>query len=167
LAKEYFVLAAAGIGIVGSLGGVIIGQRMSRAWQREQWVMDHRIQEFRELLDALANSLRIALMMYAGAVIDAERQREILAAHSTAMRVIRSRIFVMEEVIRFNIEVRWAEALNHHNKTLDIAQLATVFNEIRGQIVEAARAHQSMMPRVRRLFRRKRKGQIPNQPLGH
>ncbi len=156
--QEYVTLAVAGIGIVGSLSGVIVGQRMSRSWQREQWVLDRRVQEFRELLDALADDFRVAMTMYVGAVIDSDGQREIVASHSTAMRVIRSRVFVFEEVTKFNIELRWTSAVNHHRQTSDIEMLATIFNGIRVQIVNAARPALSTqrLPWLKRLFRRRR-----------
>ncbi len=156
--QEYVTLVVAGIGIVGSLSGVIVGQRMSRSWQREQWVLDRRVQEFRELLDALADDFRVAMTMHVGAVIDSDGQREIVESHSTAMQVIRSRIFVFEEVTRLNIELRWTTAVNHHRQTFDVERLATVFTEIRVQIVNAARPVLSAqrLPWCRRLFGRKR-----------
>ena len=76
---------------------------------------------------------------FAGAQIDSDGQREIIETHSTAMRVIRSRLFVAEEVHKFEIEVRWSNAVNHHRQSFDVERLATAFNEIRHQIVIAAR----------------------------
>lgn len=139
MTHDWFALAVAGIGVVGSLSGVLIGQRISQSWLREQWVLDRRTEEFRQLLDGLANSLWASLMMYTGAVLDAEKQRDIIEAQANAMRVIRSRIFVIEEVVRLNIELRWGTALNRHRQDLDIEKLATVFNELRMEIVKAAR----------------------------
>jgi len=98
------------------------------------------------------------MTMHIGAVIDSVGQREIVESHSTAMRVIRSRIFVFEEVTRFNIEMRWNLAVNHHRRTFDVEKLATVFTEIRVQIVKAARPALSTqrLPWFKRIFRRKR-----------
>lgn len=106
------ILALAGIG--GTLGGVYIGQRMSQKWQREQWVLDNRKEEFRVLLDALAESLRVELTMYAGGALSPVQQRDFVETHSNTMRIIRSRIFVSDVVNGFQFENRWAEALKAH-----------------------------------------------------
>lgn len=143
MTHDWVTLAVAGVGVVGSLSGVLIGQRVSQSWQRERWLLDQRTQEFRELLDALADSLRASLMMYAGAILEPEKQREIVETQANTMRVIRSRIFVIEEVVRLNIELRWGNALNRHRQDLDIEKLATVFNELRLEIVKAARPLQN------------------------
>jgi hypothetical protein len=50
-------LIVASVGIAGSLGGVLLGQHMTRSWQQRQWPMDQRKDEFRELIAALADSM--------------------------------------------------------------------------------------------------------------
>jgi hypothetical protein len=131
------ILALAGIG--GTLGGVYIGQRMSQKWQREQWVLDNRKEELRVLLDALAESLRVELTMYAGGALSPEQQRDFVGTHSNTMRIIRSRIFVADVVERCQMEDRWARALKVHQNSMDVAPLATVYKELQNEIVSAAR----------------------------
>jgi hypothetical protein len=159
LTREFFPLAAAGIGIVGFLAGVVMGQRMSRSWQREQWLLDRRVEEFRELLDALADSLRVSMKWFAGAQIDSDGQREMIESHETAMRVIRSRSFVVEEVHKFQIEAQWSNAVGHHHHSPNTERLAATFNEIRSQIVIAARPtlNTRHTPWFKRLFSKKLK----------
>jgi hypothetical protein len=130
------ILALAGIG--GTLGGVYVGQRMSQKWQREQWVLDNRKEEFRVLLDALAESLRLELTMYAGVVLSGEQERAIIETHSNTMRIIRSRIFVADVVNGFQFETRWAEALKVHQYLRDAAPLAAVYSTLRTEIIRAA-----------------------------
>jgi len=155
---DWITFGVAGVGVVGSLSGVIVGQQVSQSWQRDQWVLDRRTQEFRELLDALADSLRASLMMYAGAILEPEKQRDIVETQANTMRVIRSRIFVIEEVVRLNIELRWGNALNRHRQDLDIEKLANVFNELRLEIVKAARPIPSrpVRSRLRWILRHRR-----------
>jgi hypothetical protein len=49
-------LVVAVVGIAGTLGRVVLGQWMSRSWQREQWLLDNRKQEYCELLSAVSNA---------------------------------------------------------------------------------------------------------------
>jgi hypothetical protein len=74
---------------------------------------------------------------------------------------------VIEEVIRFNIEMRWSMAVNHHRQTLEIEKLATVFNEIRVQIVNAARPALSArrLPWFKRLLGGKRSKEVPSAAM--
>jgi hypothetical protein len=137
LTQETVTLVVAGFGIAGTFGGVFLGQSMSQSWQREQWLRDHRIQEFRELLDALADSLRVSMTMHAGALME-DQQRDIVKTHSNAMRVIRSRIFTMDFVHESQIEIRWVEASMQHSRDHNVAALAIVFNILQQKIVAAA-----------------------------
>lgn len=159
MAQESITLIVAGLGIAGSLSGVILGQRMSRSWQREQWMLDRRVEEFRELLDALSDDFRSSMMLYAGSVLDPDMQRQLVESHSTAMRLIRSRIFVFDEVVKLDLEMQWTSAINHHRKTLDLETLSAIFTDIRFKIVGAARQSATARPKTwfGRLFKRKRK----------
>jgi hypothetical protein len=130
------ILALAGIG--GTLGGVYIGQRMSQKWQREQWVLDNRKEEFRMLVDALSDSLRIETTKYSGMVLSGEQERAIVETHSNTMRVIRSRIFVADVVEQCRLDERWVEALKAHQVSFDIAPLAAVYSTLRAEIIRAA-----------------------------
>jgi len=152
---EAIAVITTSVGIVGSLLGVIIGQQMSRSWQREQWILDRRVDEFRELLDALAESLRVCMTMHADSLLGVMTPKEVLATHSNTMRVIRSRIFVFDEVVRFNIETQWSEAVILHQRMGSVEDLGAAFNGIRFQIVKAARTAQK--PWYRRIFRPKMK----------
>jgi len=129
------LLALAGIG--GTLGGVFIGQRMTQRGQREQWVRDSRKEEFRVLLDALADSLRAELVM-CGLALSSDQERSIIETHSNTMRVIRSRIFVADLVNSAQLEARWAEALKAHQNSFDVASLAAVYSKLRMEIIKAA-----------------------------
>jgi len=132
-------LIGAGVAVAGTLSGVFLGQRMTKDAQREQWVRDNRKDESRELMIALADSLRVELTMYAGAVIGPDQERVIVETHSNAMRVIRSRIFIVDVVVKADIETKWAEAIKAHQHSLDVGPLGRTFNEIRLAVVNATR----------------------------
>lgn len=141
--QSLLTLLGAVVGIVGTLGAVYLGQRMSRTWQREQWIRDNRIMEFRKLLNALADSLRVEMTLYAGAVLEPDQQKAIVESHASTMRTIRTRIFTIDFVQRTQIEVTWSEALQQHQKMFDVPALAAVFSEIRNQILIDATSRNS------------------------
>ena len=110
---------------------------MNKDAQREQWVRDNRKEESRELMIALAESLRTALMMYPGAVLSPDQKRLIVENHSNAMRAIRSRIFIVDVIMKVDAETKWGLALQAHQHSLDRDALGQVFNEIRLEVVNA------------------------------
>lgn len=131
-------LIVAGAGICGTLGGIVIGHFLTRSSQRDQWLRDCKKEEFRELLTALADSFRSSITMHSGAVLDSDAQMKMIESHSNALRVIRSRIFIANTVTELGIELRWAEAIDRHRRTLDVAALSTLYNTLRVKIVEIA-----------------------------
>lgn len=147
MAQEYIILIVCGLGIGGSLGGVILGQQMSRSWQREQWRLDRRLEEFRELLDAIADGRRVTLTWRVGAILGEGMQREVLATSSHTMQVIRNRVFILHEVIQFRIEERWTAAVSEYIRTYNTDKLGSVFNEIREQIVNASQKTRLSAPK--------------------
>jgi hypothetical protein len=46
-------LIVAGLGIAGTLGGILVGHLLTRSWQQRQWLLDNRRQEYREVLNAV------------------------------------------------------------------------------------------------------------------
>jgi hypothetical protein len=52
-------LIVAGLGIGGTLGGIVVGHILSRSAQRKQWVLDRRHEEFQELIRAFDTSMLI------------------------------------------------------------------------------------------------------------
>jgi hypothetical protein len=130
-------LIGAVVAVAGTLAGVFLGQKMNKDAQRDQWVRDNRKEESRELMIALAESLRVELMMYPGAVLSSDQQRLIIETHSNAMQVIRSRIFIVDVIIRADIETKWGLAIKAHQDSFHPAPLGQAFNEIRLEVVNA------------------------------
>lgn len=131
-------LIVAGLGIGGTLGGIVVGHVLTRSWQRKQWILDNRKEEFRELLTALAESLRIQMTKHAGALLNASEQKALIDAQAMVMRTIRDRIFIANDVERLNIENVWSAAVMSHHRTLDITPLAYTYRSIRDEVVKAA-----------------------------
>ena len=91
-------------------------------------MLDRHKEEWRELLTALAESLRCALKVYPMRLLDSDEQREIVNAHADCFRVIRDRIFIASEVKRLDLENRWSTAVQHHSETLDASKFGKAYD---------------------------------------
>jgi hypothetical protein len=130
--------SVAAFGIVSAFVGGLINQRMTRNAQHEQWFMDQRKEEWRELLTALAEALRSLLRLRIAAGLDSDDERAIVAVQSNTFRVIRDRIFIAADVERLNIENRWSKACMDHHKSLDPVELGKQYDILRREIVNIA-----------------------------
>jgi hypothetical protein len=131
-------LIVAALGIVGTFGAPIVTVYMNRSWQREEAIRDERLKEYRELLDALTESLQIELTWFEGVVFTPEQERAMVDVHSKTMRIIRNRLFVAVEVDSMNIEYQWGNALKAHYESMEVKPLTDAYLAIRAAIVSAA-----------------------------
>lgn len=125
-------------GVVAPFAGIFYGHFLTRSWERERWVKDKRNEEWRELLTALADSLRVHLKMYPGRALDPDDYREILSVSEACFRVIRDRIFTAPDVKQLNLENRWSAAVEQHQLNLDAWKLGSIYDAIRLEIVKVA-----------------------------
>lgn len=125
-------------GAIGPLAGILVGHFLTRSWQSRQWLLDRRNEEWRELLTALSESLRMSVRVYPGRLLNSDDQQEIIVAHENCVRTIRDRIFIAREVRALDIESLWAAALIKHNRTLDANAIGAVYDEIRLKILNVA-----------------------------
>jgi hypothetical protein len=123
---------------VGPLAGIVLGHFLTRSWQHKQWLLDRRKEEWRELLTALAESLRASLKIYPARALSGDEEREIVNAQSDSFRVIRDRIFIAADVKALDLENRWSAAVQHHSQTLDAPKLGKTYDAIRLEIVKRA-----------------------------
>lgn len=133
-------LIVAALGIVGTFGAPIVTLKMNRAWQREQWMRDERVKEYRELLDALAESMRVVLMRH-GDVLPSEDQSRHVEALSNITRVMRNRILIAAEAYQMDIETKWFEAIRVYRHTLDLSALSSAYGKIQVEIARAVQRH--------------------------
>ena len=123
---------------VGPLAGVMIGHFLTRSWQRKQWLLDRRKEEWRELLTALAEVLRPSLQIYPPRELSADERREIENAQANSFRVINDRIFIATDVKALDLHNRWSAAIQHHSETLDATKLGKTYDALRLEIVKRA-----------------------------
>jgi ABC-type siderophore export system fused ATPase/permease subunit len=145
------IIAIAGFAttLAGTLGGVVIGQRMSRSSQREQWLLDTTKQEYRELLSAFSTAHMAFQRLYEPGNVSSEQdQRQCSAVELDSYRVLRDRLYTAVELEREDIRRRWAEALVNFKDTKDARKFADRFSSICDTIVWLATDKKGERPNV-------------------
>jgi hypothetical protein len=125
------------VGILGTLGGIVIGQRMARSWQRKQWLLDKKIEEYRELLASLTETFTAHVRMQ-GEGLDSESQRKVADLEAKSLRTIRDRILVAKEISEASILEHWILALRRFERSLNGKQFSADFHAIGDSIVKLA-----------------------------
>jgi len=131
----------AAFGIVSAFIGGLINQKMSRNTQHEQWLLDQRKEEWRELLSTLTRSYTLHLHGRRTAETDAE-----------ALTVIRDRLYIAVEVQDLRVLERWSRISKDPRTQMLVME--GPFNELITDIVVSA----LKMPesRIARILKRKR-----------
>jgi hypothetical protein len=135
-------LIGAGVAVIGTLGGVVIGQQMSKNAQKDQWRRDNVRQECRELLGQLSVTL-FAFIDWANAVrfeahhakasenavaVTQQYNKAVVNLH----RNFGSRLLIANEIINAKIAARWQSEVidpylaDYNDGKLDIAYQALV-----------------------------------------
>ena len=117
--------------VAGPLIGVVLGGYLSRMWQREQWVLDNKKQEYRELMTALTRTYGLFAQYKAPMVaIDAQTQRMLDEADAEALLILRDRLFIRKEIEDANVQSMWVGAVIAYDRTLDLSTFTHAFNNI-------------------------------------
>ena len=127
---------------LGPLIGIWMGHHLLRSQQRKQWIVDHRIEEWRELLAVLANSFTMTRQVSNEIETPALKLEKLtinLAARSQAGDVLLNRLFIAKEVGELKLHHRWVKALQQYDTDQDTTQFGTQFGEIVRSIREKAR----------------------------
>lgn len=127
------------VGILGTLGGIVIGQQMARSWQRQQWLLDKKIEEYRELLASLSETFTVHIQMrHLGVPLDSASQRKLADLEAKSFRTIRDRILVAKEIREAKILEDWRSALAQFEQALNRKQFSADFHAISDSIVKLA-----------------------------
>jgi hypothetical protein len=102
LHQETATLIVAGLGIGGTLGGIVVGHFLTRSWQQQQWLLDNRREEYRELLNAITTSymafVHIAEQTGLGTTVSPEITLRAEQSAIDSFRTLRDRILIADEV---------------------------------------------------------------------
>lgn len=148
-------LAAAIVGPVCALVGVFLGNYLTRSSQREQWRLDRRTEEYRELLRAMATVFTNKQRFGTGGTGDRQFNIELEQANVESLRVLRDRIIIAPELADANILTRWHLALDHadgYRGTTNWKAFADEYTTLTETLVQMALAPPPS--RWRRAFRR-------------
>ena len=138
--QETVTVVVAGLGIVGTLFGSVVGHFLSRSSQREQWMRDRMHEEFQELLRALAASMHAEVeAMYQSELTPEERKGK---TRKTAdfFQIVQTRIFTFTDVKRLDLKREWLVAVNAHltSSPHDLETFEKTYQELTQKLVDAA-----------------------------
>jgi hypothetical protein len=109
-------LIGVGVGIAGSLSGILLTSRLTRSWQRTQWVSDNKKLEYRELLAALTKAQRLMSAAWSRSelptVISPKDIDAAIEARDDLWVMLEDRIFIAE-VVKNELFVREWERILH------------------------------------------------------
>jgi hypothetical protein len=135
-------LIGAGVAVVGTLGGVIIGQTMTRDAQHKQWRRDNVRQECRELLGQLSVSL-FALIDWTRSLRHGEIKDQRAAAsqqYDTSVidlhRKLGSCLLIANEIKNTQIKKRWKDATDDYLFDYDDKKLDSAYESMVDDIVK-------------------------------
>jgi hypothetical protein len=121
---------------VGPLVGLLLGHYLIRSWQRMQWLLDSRKQEFRELMSALSDTI-VHLMMFTPALEEGHAEKEFaefVAAQKVTMRVLADRIYIARDLRELNTSDRFLNATQGARQS-NIAERGKMLADIMGELV--------------------------------
>jgi len=125
-------------GAIGPLVGILVGHLLTRSWQREQWLLDCRKEEFRELLTVLTRSFA-TICCYGGmGVMNGNDMRAREAAHTDAQTTIRDRIYIADDIAKLDIYRIWKTATDEFQSDHTLIAFSEKYALIRAMIVNTA-----------------------------
>jgi hypothetical protein len=141
--------------LIGAFGGVLLGHYLTRSWQREQWRLDRRREEYRELLCALSTVFTNKQRFGSGGTGDTDLNIRLEEAHVESLRVLRDRIIIAPEIAEADILSRWYIALDYadaYRGQTNWKKFADSYTELTDTLVKMA-----LLPPPTRLQRTSRK----------
>ena len=132
-------LIVAVAGITGTLASGVIAQVMARQSQLEQWLLDNRKQECRELLSSLATTFLTMLRHKEPHLPQSpEVQSMISNARLESARILHDRIFIRSDLASASILKRWADAMSRYDRDRDDSRFTTEFRGIQNDLIDIA-----------------------------
>lgn len=124
---------------IGPLVGIVVGHLLSRSWQRKQWYLDNRSQEYRELLSSLTNTYLQMMRFRSGTGGDKDLFIQLERLKMDSFRVLRDRILISSELESADILTQWTEAFHNFENDQNERKFSDRFSSINEQLVRMAR----------------------------
>jgi hypothetical protein len=133
-------LVIAAVGITGTLAGAVVNNFLGRSWQKKQWVLDNKKQEYRELLSSMAKTERLIRESRAtGVAIEGVELRAAWESENETWRVIQDRIFIADSVKKMRVLSRWSESSAFTAERTGMVNFVKEVGELRDEIMAEAR----------------------------
>jgi hypothetical protein len=135
------------VGVVSMIIGIILTHILSRYGQANQWTLEQRRLEGRELIGAITEHYDAIMYYLAPSIaknvpVKADDQCQLDDARRKALRALRDRIYLASDVKQGNLLKRWIEAF-HALKEGDDSESVNAFQreyeDLCDLIVKAAR----------------------------
>ena len=114
---------------IGPLVGIVVGHVLTRSWQRTQWHLDNRTQEYRELLGSLTSTYMLMSRFKSGA-LDRDEFYRLERLKMESFQVLRDRILIADELKSADILTEWAEAFHNFEANHDERKFSDRFTKI-------------------------------------
>jgi hypothetical protein len=109
---------------------------LTQSREREKWILDCKKEEFKELLNAIAESYTTRLNWLGPfpCVLDEEDQRHSASANTSVFRVMRNRIYITKDLDLVELSQDWMIALRISN----LGDLHQEYCRLSQRIIDAA-----------------------------
>ena len=129
------------IGVLGTLGGIIVGRYFTDKSRRQQWLVDNKQQEYREVLTALSVAYLTLLEWDDIDLREGKEEQRVWRVVTESFRIIRDRIFIAEEVKREKLLSQWTSATQaFYRRQIEKSEFSKRYDAINDKIVELATA---------------------------
>jgi hypothetical protein len=132
-------LFVAGVGIFGTSGGIVVSNLLTRSWQRTQWLMDQRKDEFRDLIKGLDDAMRAEFELDTTRYdLTAVERRDRARATSDFYQIIRTRLFTAEDVQAIGLEKGWGDVIEGYKRDRSNDLFEMRYEQLLKALVKAA-----------------------------
>jgi hypothetical protein len=113
---------------------------LTRSREHEIWVRDRKMNEWKELIGALATAHVSILGTKTTLRAPDERRRLRTEAEATLARIASDRIFIADDLAKIRFWERWTHALRQCDEQLDHHPFTDEYLSLRDSIVKAAKS---------------------------
>ncbi|MFI5116333.1 MAG: hypothetical protein ACHP8B_06495 [Terriglobales bacterium] len=135
----WLTLSFAAWAAIGPLIGLLVGHMLTRSWQRQQWLMDNKKQEYRELLSAISHTIVALINSQAFDNNNPNALKvELMNLSKDVYRIFGDRIFIADDMARTQLRERWMGAINEFLRNCNVETFALRVYEIKETLVKLA-----------------------------
>jgi hypothetical protein len=113
-----------------AIAGVYLTQSMVRKQQRQQWLLQRKQEECRELLTALSGAYVEVLRQKEMQPLSGEDEQEIEQAKMYSLRIIRDRMYIAPNLDLNEVSVSWETAMDKYESTFDTTEFKHEYDRI-------------------------------------